>query len=193
MKRRYQGWAVAGGGTMSGRSSETIRWYPFTKGRYLLIWLFKFVLVTSLVMGGIVNYGRESSLTAQEVSTHLVQPGETLSSIARQYAVSVNALARHNGIANLNLVRVGQVLRIPTAVNTKAHAHVEAQPVLRRDLPAESLSQLSSTTVRPYTVRQGDTLYGIAVWFGVTEAAIKERNGLGTNAISVGQRLLIPR
>jgi peptidoglycan-N-acetylglucosamine deacetylase len=160
--------------------------------RLLPIWLLKSIGVIGLVMGGCFVSAWGALLSAQEVSTHVVQPGETLSAIARRYDVSVNALARQNGITNLNLVRVGQVLRIPTAVNTIAHAHVEAEPVLHRTLPAESLSQLSSTTVRLYTVRRGDTLYSIAVRFGVTEAAIKVRNRLTTNIIIVGQRLIIP-
>jgi peptidoglycan-N-acetylglucosamine deacetylase len=178
---------------MPGRSLETIRWNPFTKGHRLPIWLFKLVIVTSLAMGGIVIYGGEFRLAAQEVSTHIVQPGETLSSIAGRYAVSVNALARHNGITNLNLVRVGQVLRIPAAVNTANPPRVAALPSVQAALPAEPPSQSSSTTAWHYTVQRGDTLFSLAARFGVTAAAIKERNRLKTNTILVGQRLFIPR
>jgi len=44
--------------------------------------------------------------------THVVQRGETLASIAYRYGTSVNALASLNGIANPNLIYVGQRLRI---------------------------------------------------------------------------------
>jgi LysM repeat protein len=48
-------------------------------------------------------------------NVHVVQPGETLYSIARRYGVSVWAMARANGIANLNYIYAGQRLTIPGA------------------------------------------------------------------------------
>jgi lysozyme len=45
--------------------------------------------------------------------TYTVQRGDTLSRIARTYGVSVTALAQVNNIYNVNLIYVGQVLRIP--------------------------------------------------------------------------------
>ena len=44
---------------------------------------------------------------------HVVRSGETLSRIAQRYGTSVRALARHNGIRNVNLIRVGQRLVVP--------------------------------------------------------------------------------
>jgi LysM repeat protein len=46
---------------------------------------------------------------------HVVQPGETLTRIALRYGVSMWAIARANGIYNLNHIWVGQRLLIPTA------------------------------------------------------------------------------
>ncbi len=43
-----------------------------------------------------------------------------------------------------------------------------------------------------YTVRRGDTLSGIASQYGVTVLSIMQRNGLGSSAIIVSQRLIIP-
>jgi LysM repeat protein len=47
------------------------------------------------------------------VTTHVVQRGETLSSIARRYGTSVSAIVAANGLRNANLIWVGQRLRIP--------------------------------------------------------------------------------
>ncbi|MGM0400096.1 MAG: LysM peptidoglycan-binding domain-containing protein [Chloroflexota bacterium] len=44
---------------------------------------------------------------------HVVQPGETLFSIAAKYGVGVWDVARRNGIQNINLVFVGDTLIIP--------------------------------------------------------------------------------
>lgn len=44
---------------------------------------------------------------------HVVQEGETLSTIARRYGVTVETIMQVNGLSNANLIRVGQRLRIP--------------------------------------------------------------------------------
>ena len=44
---------------------------------------------------------------------HVVQPGETLSSIARQYGVTSQAIMEANGLDDPNLLEVGQELIIP--------------------------------------------------------------------------------
>ena len=54
-----------------------------------------------------------TSAPAPTTTTHTVQPGETLSSIARRYGVSVQALVWTNNIANPSLILPGQVLVIP--------------------------------------------------------------------------------
>jgi LysM repeat protein len=46
-------------------------------------------------------------------STYTVQPGDTLFRIALQHGVSVQAIAQANGIGNVGLIFVGQVLAIP--------------------------------------------------------------------------------
>lgn len=44
--------------------------------------------------------------------TYIVQRGDTLNKIAKKYGVSVKQLAEWNNIKNINLIRVGQVLKI---------------------------------------------------------------------------------
>lgn len=45
--------------------------------------------------------------------THLVQPGETLWSVAASYGLTTDELARANGLADRNYIRSGQRLAIP--------------------------------------------------------------------------------
>lgn len=46
-------------------------------------------------------------------STYTVVPGDTLGRIAGRFGTTVSAIASLNGITNINLIFVGQVLRIP--------------------------------------------------------------------------------
>ncbi|VAW30303.1 hypothetical protein MNBD_CHLOROFLEXI01-641 [hydrothermal vent metagenome] len=45
--------------------------------------------------------------------TYIVQPGDTLSAIARRFNTTVNAIAQASGISNINYITVGQRLTIP--------------------------------------------------------------------------------
>lgn len=49
-------------------------------------------------------------------ATHLVRPGDTLWQLARDHHTSVHALARLNGIANPDRLRVGERLALPAAI-----------------------------------------------------------------------------
>ncbi|MBR5532920.1 MAG: LysM peptidoglycan-binding domain-containing protein [Bacteroidales bacterium] len=55
------------------------------------------------------SIGTESTSSAK---SHKVKSGDTLGSIASKYGISVNALKKSNGL-NSNLIRIGQVLKIP--------------------------------------------------------------------------------
>lgn len=97
-------------------------------------------------------------------STHTVRRGDTLGAIARRYGTTVAAIQQANNLSGDRIV-VGQVLIIPSAVQTEPRHHV---------------------------VVRGDTLSGIAAQFSVTVRAIQESNGLSNDRIFVGQRLIIP-
>jgi len=51
--------------------------------------------------------------TASPVRTHTVQPGESLSSIAAEYGVTLRSLIKANETVNLNRIRPGQALIVP--------------------------------------------------------------------------------
>jgi LysM repeat protein len=143
---------------------------------------------------------------AQDVVYHTVRSGETVSSIAQRYGVSVNVLLSYNNISNPNLLRAGQVLRIPTAVQSTPRPQptvTQARPVgtprpVATPRPVVTDMTVKPTVTRPvsverfHTVHSGDTLNGISALYGVSVAAIKARNRLSNDLIYVGQRLVIP-
>ncbi|EGO8408199.1 LysM peptidoglycan-binding domain-containing protein [Enterococcus faecalis] len=97
----------------------------------------------------------------QPEATHVVQYGETLSSIAYQYGTDYQTLAALNGLANPNLIYPGQVLK----VNGSAIGNV-------------------------YTVQYGDNLSSIAAKLGTTYQTLAALNGLANpNLIYPGQTL----
>jgi len=103
-----------------------------------------------------------------DVTTHIVQRGETLFRIALNHRVTVDALRAANGITG-NLIYAGQVLVIPNGANTASEAPA-SQPVVQR----------------------GENLFRIGLKYGVSIAALQSANGLSGNTIYVGQRLTIP-
>lgn len=95
---------------------------------------------------------------------HIVQPGETLYSIARQYNTTVWAIMSANGMSSYTIWAY-RALFIPTVMQPGPVVHV---------------------------VQPGDTLYSIARIYGTTVSLIMMANGLRTYAIYPYQRLVIP-
>ena len=66
----------------------------------------------SIKVPGAGNSNLSSVGNSHTVKSHKVKSGETLGSIASRYGISVNTLMKSNGL-NSNLIRIGQVLKIP--------------------------------------------------------------------------------
>jgi murein DD-endopeptidase MepM/ murein hydrolase activator NlpD len=114
-----------------------------------------------------------ASIMAQEaipnVTIHVVQRGETLFRIAQRYGLTVDDLARLNGITNPSNILVGQRLLVPNE-NTV--------PV---DIPTQN-----------HTVRPGETLRSIAQFYGATVQDLVTLNQIANpDTIYVGQVLKI--
>lgn len=174
--------------------------------------------------------GKSNSVTTSESSkapakgnnvvasgnSYTVKSGDTLGAIAQAYGTTVNALASHNNISNPSLIRVGQVINIPTNstaqrytvksgdtlstiaedYGTTADAIAKLNNIKNPDLI--SVGQVlnirgnSKETVTTYTIKSGDTLSEIAQRHGTTVNAIASANGISNpNLISVGQTLRI--
>lgn len=122
------------------------------------------------------------AVQAADGPTYVVQPGDTVASIAAANGVAARALADANGLADPDLIRVGQVLIIPRT--TTAPAATAGKPAPTPARPTRS---------RVYTVRPGQTLAQIARELGVSVAAIVDANGLANpDRIYTGMTLHIP-
>lgn len=105
---------------------------------------------------------------------HLVQRGETMSSISRQYGVPIPALMRANPrVPNPNLIFAGTWLYIPCTGPGGPGTGGMCRAVHR--------------------VAFGQTLSQIGRWYGVSPSAIAGANNIqNMNRIYAGQSLCIP-
>jgi len=111
-----------------------------------------------------------------------VQEGDTLSAIAGEFGVTVDAIAEASGLADVDTLEVGQRLVIPGVGG-------DVVPVSDEPSSGEPAAALSET----YVVQDGDTLSSIASEFGVSVEEISSTNGMSdVDFLSIGQELQIP-
>ena len=92
-----------------------------------------------------------------EYRTHKVVWGDTLSEIAQRYGTTVSYLAKLNNIRNVNLIYVGQVLKISEVVKvTPAKPNPTPAPP-----PAPSPSKPTPTKTSPAATRVTITAFGL--------------------------------
>ena len=130
-----------------------------------------------------------------ESTTHVVARGEMLSLIARRYGVTVEALARANGIANPDLIHVGQVLTIPAMPPGSESLPASPEPgeTAQEAGPAPDPPAPEHGTPLVYLVQRGDSLSRIAARHNVSLRDLLAANDIpNPNVIHAGLRLTIP-
>ncbi|MGE0638649.1 MAG: LysM peptidoglycan-binding domain-containing protein [Thermoanaerobaculia bacterium] len=121
-----------------------------------------------------------------EVGTHRVRSGETLGQIAARYRTSVKTLQSMNNLRSANRLSIGQILRVP--VSGGASRTASSKSATRASTSRERIA--NGETVQ-YRVREGDSLWKIAVRYGTTAERIRADNNLTSNLLRVGQLLVI--
>ena len=120
------------------------------------------------VVKAIANYlGVSYSFTGDMINDnyYIVKSGDSLWSISKKYGLTVDELKELNDLSNNNL-SIGQKLLIKDT---------------------SSSDELGVY----YTVKSGDTLYGISKEYGLSVDELKSINNLNNNNLSVGQKLLV--
>jgi murein DD-endopeptidase MepM/ murein hydrolase activator NlpD len=106
---------------------------------------------------------------------YVVQPGDTLASIALRYGLTTAELARANGLISPDLIYVGMKLTVPASAGTAPAGK-----------PATVVNRL-------HTVQASETLLALALKYGTTARSLIETNQLDRSGFIVpGQQLIIP-
>lgn len=117
-----------------------------------------------------------------------VRRGDTLSSIARRFRTSVQALRELNNIRNTHQIYVGQILEIPP----RKKASIVALSKVQKRAKERIVGKASPSKIHWITVEADETLGHYADWLGLPTQVLRRLNGLryGQN-IHVGQRIKI--
>lgn len=104
--------------------------------------------------------------------THIVQKDETYWLIARKYGVNLKELLSINNASESTVLNVGDVLKIPSGGNNSNSAYI---------------------TYITHTVGNGDTLWNLAIKYGIPYSELLEVNSLSESSyIYTGMELKIP-
>lgn len=115
----------------------------------------------------VLSVGQRLIVGKESSNDYVVSAGDTLWAIARKFNVSVDDIKTLNNLSSNNL-SIGMTLKIPLYSN----------------------KQNEETNV--YVVKSGDSLWSIARKFNSTVDEIKSLNGLKSNVLRIGQRLVVP-
>lgn len=127
--------------------------------------------------------GQTVEVSGSSFEPYTVKKGDNLWSIAKRNKVSLNELYAANGLNENSMLSIDQQIQIPVDGSTAT-----VNTVAPDAYQPTSLNQDSAT----YTVKSGDSLSKIAKQYGSTVRAIKAANGLPSDLIRVGEKLVIP-
>lgn len=114
-----------------------------------------------------LSVGQRLIVGKESSNDYVVSAGDTLWAIARKFNVSIDDIKALNNLSSNNL-SIGMTLKIPPYSNKK------------------------NEETNVYVVKSGDSLWSIARMFNSTVDEIKSLNGLKSNVLRIGQRLVVP-
>ncbi|MDX1993771.1 MAG: LysM peptidoglycan-binding domain-containing protein [bacterium] len=137
----------------------------------------------------------ENPLIAGTPTTHVIQPGETLTHIANRYGITVEQLLQSNNITNPNRIRRGDTLTVWTVESVNAPL-TETEASVNQDTAGttpETVAGAPPTSDIVYVVQPGEHLAQIAQRYGLNWTTIAAVNGItNPNQLYAGQSLVIP-
>lgn len=118
---------------------------------------------------------QKDSLATSTNSIYVVQKGDNLSNIAKKFNVTIAELQDWNKLTTKS-IPLGASLQV---VKNPINNEVIAKPIERKDIA--------------YSVQKGDNLGSIAKKFGASVEELKQWNNLTSNAIAIGNSLIVAK
>jgi len=130
---------------------------------------------------------KSSKQKVKAYKIYKVKRGDTVSTIAKKFGVSVKEIVQANNLKKPYHLKVGQKLKIPVKF-------VASTANTSKSKSAQRKEQLTySYCTKRYRVRPGDSLIKIAKKFGVSAEKLKEMNNLKSSRLKVGQILCVKK
>ncbi len=122
---------------------------------------------------------------ASATKLYTVRPGDNMGDLADARGVTIAQLRTWNNLRTTTLVP-GQQLRLV------APAEAPSQPVVAQALPPQPAKAVPERPkLETHTVQRGDTLFNISQRFGMSVEELRRLNHLATDAVKLGQKLLV--
>lgn len=117
---------------------------------------------------------------------HTVRSGDTMYRIAHRYGMSLYELMALNRGVNASRIRPGQSIIVSDSYYNERTARKKTKSKY-----ASAVRKSGSYTEKAHIVRSGESLWSIAGRYGTTISQIKTTNGLRSNVIQKGKRLVV--
>lgn len=134
----------------------------------------------------LLTIGQNLKIPVEEITptadymTYIVQSGDNLYKIAKQFNMSIEQLMEINNLKN-TILTIGQLLKVQKPSEQEIAIEIE-------ECYGEGYKE---PTYQTYTVKKGDSLYTIAQEYNTSVENLKALNDLVTNNLSIGQILKI--
>lgn len=118
-----------------------------------------------------------------QVKTHTIKSGETLSSIAKKYKTTIEALQKLNPDTK-DGIKAGAELQIPTLPSQKGEEKVEQKN-------AQKERVIQKGTAKRHEVKAGESLFKIAKKYKVSVKELENWNGIKNSDLKSGQEIYV--
>ena len=130
---------------------------------------------------------------------HKVRPGETVSHLSSLYNVPIHLIAAWNDISDISRIRAGQklILYVQSSENRVAEISSASnqvkqfRPEHKKEANTNDSELQKNDAGSHYLVKEGDSLWSIARQFHLDSKELQQLNGLTSNVIHPGDRILV--
>lgn len=148
------------------------------------------------------NLSNNAEITKEQLTTvidrnlvmsHTVAAKETLFSLSKKYAITVDEIKLNNPQLAKGGLKIGQVIKIPSTVNNEPVVGSNETPSYDT-ANSQTMAQTTQNNTVKHTVIAKETLYSLSKKYDVPVSEIKQQNeSLLQNGLKIGQVLTIKK